>query len=386
MLKKVPVAVCPIDLVRTFAEKNPARLHPQLARYLGLPFIYFFNSGSAALLTALEAMREPDERNEVILPAHTNFRIAQAIRQAGLTPRPCDISLSDFNIDLSSARAMVNNRTLALIVVHTFGIPMRGLSEFKKAFPAVYLIEDCAQALGSRIDGAPVGKEGDAAVFSFNRGKNITSYSGGFVATAQKSLAGKILQTTSRLPNQSIKERLANRIKLALMSIAVNPYVYGAADMLLRHLKEAAPGPTIEAKKFSSFQARTVSVAMDDIDTLSLKRYQHGTQLIGALKGIDAIKLPIIASGSRPAFNRLPLLCRDRELLRRRLAAAGIESAPLCAGPLHHALDLGYAKTDLPAAVFFADNLLTIPTHPLLGENDIIRMIRVIKKHAATLT
>ena len=125
----------------------------------------------------------------MILPAYTAGSLIVAVKKAGLIPVLCDISLDDFNADRSSVRAAIADNTLAVVMVHMFGIPVGYIEDLKAAMPNhVFLIEDCCQAMGSRIKDKPVGFFGDIGFFSFNRGKNLSANNGGCIITRNSSL------------------------------------------------------------------------------------------------------------------------------------------------------------------------------------------------------
>jgi perosamine synthetase len=104
---------------------------------------------------------------------------------AELSQRLEDININDFNAPYIDSYD--DDSTVNFIVVHTFGVP----KEIRRKYKHPYIIEDCAQALGSYINGKHVGLQGDIGIFSFGPSKMITTGSGGMIVTNNKDLAEK---------------------------------------------------------------------------------------------------------------------------------------------------------------------------------------------------
>lgn len=156
----------------TGLKKFPkGKLSKKLTEHINGRYIYFASSGSAALYLILKAISAGDNRKEVIIPAYTASSIVFAVEKAGLKPVLCDISLNDFNTDIDQAVRLLNNNTLALIGVHMFGIVQSGLLQIQGSFPGVYILEDCCQSFGSKVNDKNTGGLGKISFFSFNRGK-----------------------------------------------------------------------------------------------------------------------------------------------------------------------------------------------------------------------
>jgi perosamine synthetase len=148
------------------------------ADYVGAKYVIAVNSGTAALTIALHIL----ESKEVVIPTYCCAAILNAITLVKAVPILGDISKDDFNI--STEPSIYAN---TVIVPHTFGVPCRIIKFGREP----YIIEDCSQALGSRIDGQHVGLQGDIGIFSFSPSKMITTGSGGMIVTNNKVLADK---------------------------------------------------------------------------------------------------------------------------------------------------------------------------------------------------
>jgi dTDP-4-amino-4,6-dideoxygalactose transaminase len=131
--------------------------------------------------------------DEVIVPNFTFPATINTVLQERLQPVLVDIDIETFCMDVDSFKAAIGPKTKAAIVVHAFGHPaaMKEIMEIA-ANAGIYIIEDAACAIGSKIDGKPVGSFGTASAFSFHPRKVLTTGEGGAVATNDASLAEKL--------------------------------------------------------------------------------------------------------------------------------------------------------------------------------------------------
>ena len=131
--------------------------------------------------------------DEVVVPSLSFIATANAVAHTGATPVFADIDLATYNLDAASAARAVSRRTKAILLVHQVGLPadvtaFRRLARQRR----VKLIEDAACAIGSRVDGKPVGGDADIAVFSFHPRKLVTTGEGGMIVTRSRTLAARL--------------------------------------------------------------------------------------------------------------------------------------------------------------------------------------------------
>ncbi|MFA5004887.1 MAG: DegT/DnrJ/EryC1/StrS family aminotransferase [Candidatus Omnitrophota bacterium] len=366
------------------AEQEFMRL---LAEFTGKKHIYLLDSGLSCFYVLLKCMQDLSARDEVVLPAYTAPSLVVAIAKAGLKPVLCDISLKDFNADLGLLREAVNQKTLAVLAVHMFGIGTEGLAQLAKALPEeVYLIEDCAQSLGSLYGGKQLGGFSRTSFYSFNRGKNLSIGSGGFIATSDSRLAGQIGKIFRRLEYPSIFKQLSLFAKTCLVSWVLNPRVYFFMQALSEGFKQHAPAKDIHFQRLAFFQAALGKKIFMGKESIFRQRYENGMFLLSSLSGLNGVICPAVDNASRPVFNRFPVVFRDttkRELIKRKLQDAGVESSNLYHKPLHRFFDLGYRADAFPNAGFLADGLLTLPVYPGLEKRYLEVIPEVIRKYVS---
>lgn len=390
MIRKLPIIGHPLTLrtvgygaLHGFDAECKDLFRQCLAEYSGAPYVFLLNSGIASFYSILEALKKVSSRNEVLLPCYTAPSLVVAIQKAGLKPVLCDISLTDFNADTDDALKRVNPNTLCIVGVHMFGIPWAGIVDLKeKAGDEVYIIEDCAQGFGAKIDDLPVGSFSDIAFYSFNRGKNLPTYDGGCIITHSHALASKLEEIVSFISSPSILQRASLALKLSALCFSFNPFFYSMLYPLIMHFKDNSVPPDFKVQRYSSFQAAVGYSLLKNAARAFSLRYENGKKLLRSLHGIPEIILPQIAKDIYPVFNRMPVIIKDQGnvmKIRQRLLRAGIESSKLYLRPLHHIFDLGYKQDDFPNAVYFAQRLLTLPVHPLVTQEDIEKIADVVK-------
>jgi dTDP-4-amino-4,6-dideoxygalactose transaminase len=181
-----------------------------LARYVGTPEAVTVSSGTAALhLSCLAAGIGPGD--EVIVPGFTFVASASAARYVGAEPVLCDVrSPLDFNIDPEDAARRITPRTRAIVAVHFCGYPADVFALRKLCDEhGLVLIEDCAQAIGARIDesGRQVGTIGELGAFSFFSKKQLCVGEGGMVTTADEQFANRVRLLRSHALTSSTWDR-----------------------------------------------------------------------------------------------------------------------------------------------------------------------------------
>ncbi|HEX4764401.1 MAG TPA: DegT/DnrJ/EryC1/StrS family aminotransferase [Usitatibacter sp.] len=149
-----------------------------LSDYVGGRPVRALTSATGAMQVALE-LAGIGPGDEVITPAQSFFATANMIERVGATTVFVDVDLATRNVDFAQAHAAVTPKTRALLPTH-FNAPIdpTALADFRKQH-GVRVIEDAALAIGSRVDGKPVGSTGDLVSFSFHPNKNLTTIEGG---------------------------------------------------------------------------------------------------------------------------------------------------------------------------------------------------------------
>lgn len=164
----------------------------RLADYFGVAHAITVNSGTTALVAALEAY-DIGPGDEVIVPSFTFIATANAVRLVGAEPVFADVESDTFGLDPDSVRSQLTERTAAILPVHVYGAPCQIEALREIALSAdVLLIEDAAEAFGATNSGDKVGAVGDAGVLSFCQNKIVVTGEGGAILTDDDEVASRI--------------------------------------------------------------------------------------------------------------------------------------------------------------------------------------------------
>ncbi len=149
------------------------------------------SNGTAALEIAIKAL-DIGEGDEVIIPTFTIISCAGAIVKTGATPVLVDSDIKTWNMNVNEIEKNINNRTKAIMVVHTYGLPveMDLVLDLARKYN-LYIIEDAAEMHGQTYKEIPCGSFGDISTFSFYPNKHITTGEGGMILTNNEVLAEK---------------------------------------------------------------------------------------------------------------------------------------------------------------------------------------------------
>ena len=164
------------------------RFEKAVGEWLPIKFVYGVSSGTSAN-EAMVAGLGLEPGDEVICPATTPIFASLAIFAAGAIPVFAEVDPRTLLISPEGIEERISDRSKAVVVVHFTGQPaqMDEIMDMAKKYN-LKVLEDCAEAYGSLYKGQKVGTIGDAACFSLQQGKQITSGEGGFVVTDSEEI------------------------------------------------------------------------------------------------------------------------------------------------------------------------------------------------------
>ena len=308
------------------------------------------NSGSSALQLALQLLSEHSpSRSEVVVPALACPALTRSVLACGLTPRYADIG-RNLNTPVSSLRACLGQRSLAVIMVHAYGHPAdsAGIQALCKEY-GVALIDDAAQ----RIEpGSGLGTAGDFGIFSFAQSKSVVcgiDGSGGVLLVNSRKFVAALEKQWADLP-------VARKRHWAWLEFLLTPGFPRAAYYVSRwrHLGSAVPtGPA----RIAGVDA---AIALQQLASLDIRRHrrlqllQH-YQLALTGFGLEAPQMPSTASPDYLARLMVRVAPEQRENCRKALATRGIASR------LPYRLPSALGCTAFPQATRSAAELLELP-------------------------
>ena len=178
------------------------KLEEGFSSFLGVNYAISVTSGSTALDLAIATL-EIGSADEVIVPCTTIISTANAVIHNRATPVFVDVDPYTWCINPDLIESAITKNTKAIIVVHLYGYPcdMQRISGIAQKYN-LSIIEDSAEAIGTRYNGELAGSIGNIGIFSFYANKTITSGEGGMLVTNDVTLAKK----ARMLKNQAFGE------------------------------------------------------------------------------------------------------------------------------------------------------------------------------------
>jgi len=181
----------------------------KFSKLTGAKFAVGVSNATSALQLSLKALGI-GKNDEVILPDMTFVATGNSILNVGATPVIVDVN-DDMNISLDSIKENITSKTKAIIPVHFAG-KICDIKNIKKIATAnnLFLIEDCAHAIGAKFENKHAGTFGDAGCFSFYPTKNITTIEGGMVICNSKNTMQRIQSFRNHGITRTLKQRFSD--------------------------------------------------------------------------------------------------------------------------------------------------------------------------------
>ncbi|WNB92697.1 DegT/DnrJ/EryC1/StrS family aminotransferase [Bacillus sp. NEB1478] len=316
---------------------NVKKLEADVAKYSNVNHGIGVANGSDAIHIALTALNV-GPGDEVIVPSFTFFATAGAVARAGATPVFVDCDPKTFNIDPAKIEAAVTDKTKAIVPVHLYGqmADMDAIVEIAKKHN-LGIVEDAAQAIGSKYKGKNVGELGTIATYSFFPTKNLGAYGdGGMVVTNDDDLAEKM--------------RVIR--------------VHGSKPKYYHHVLGYN-------SRLDELQAAILNVKfphLDEWSNLRREKAENYTKLLNEQLG-DKVVTPFIADYSHHIFHQYTIRVERRDELQKYLQEQGVSTMIYYPKPLHLQpvfAELGYKEGDLPVTEKAAEEAISLPMFPEL--------------------
>ena len=316
------------------------------------------NSGTAALHLAVQAAVEPG--CEVLVPSLTFVASFQAISAAGCVPVACDAREDSATIDLKDAATRITPRTRAIMPVHYASNPagLDATREFARKH-TLRVIEDAAHAFGCRHKGRRIGSFGDVICFSFDGIKNITCGEGGCIVTADPETVRRCSDARLLAVQNDTQARYSGARSWDF-DVTDQGYRYHMSNIM------AAIGRVQLSRlenEFSPQRVRLAAIYRERLAGLSdLAFFQNDPE--------DDIV---------PHIMPVRVLHGRRDTIKAALTEAGIPTG-MHYKPNHLLSRYGGGKPALPVTERLYSELMTLPLHPGLSEDDVGHICAVLRK------
>jgi len=322
----------------------------EVAAYLGVKHAIGVSSGTDALLVAMMALGI-GPGDEVVTSPFSFFATAGCIARLGAKPVFVDIDPVTYNLDASAVGAALSEHTRAIMPVHLYGQPadMSALRSISEAF-AVPIVEDAAQAVGAQHALGPVGGLGSLAGFSFYPTKNLGAFGdGGLVTTNDDDLAQRV-----RILRVHGGER---RYYHAV--IGGNFRLDGLQGAVLRvKLPHVTKWTDARRKNAGLYDLLFLEEDLPEGALSTPKKVEEGH-----------------------VYNQYVIRVRDRDRLKQHLVDRKIGCEVYYPLPLHLQecfTNLGYGVGSFPESERAANEVLALPIHPALTQDQLERVVSEI--------
>jgi len=332
-----------------WAEGKPVReLESEFAKYCGAKYCRAVNSGTAALMS-IAACLPLIPGDEVIVPSFTFIATANCLIPLGLKPKFADIDPLTFNISPESIEKKISARTRSILPVDFYGL----CADYKKIEAIakkhnLFIIEDACQAHGAEINGKKSGSFGTASAFSLYPTKNMfCGGEGGLITTNDEQL----YQNMNRFVNHGQREKYIHN------SIGYNFRMMNVAGIVAKY-------------------------SLKMLDANNAKRIEYAKLYNDLLKGVKGVTIPETPNGMKHVFHQYTIRTNLRDKLVQAFEKEQIGYGIHYKIPIHlqeYYKSLGY-KDSLPITEKASDEVISLPVHPMLSEEQVRFVVSVIKQ------
>lgn len=319
-----------------------------LASYIGTKYAVGVHSGTDALTIAIRSLGLGKD-DEVLVPANV-YPTAFGVTHSGVKVKLVDVDPETLLVSVESLKSGITKKTKAIVVVHLYGNSAH-IAEIKKLAKKhkLYLIEDCAQAIGATYKDKKVGSFGDVSCFSFYPTKNLGAHGdGGAILTNNKKLADKA----------KLWRMYGEKSRYESVLVGYN-------------------------SRLDETQAAVLNVKFKYLDKWNEKRrllakvYKHG------LKDLP-VKIVSESENAESVYHLFVIRVKNRQHVMDFLKDNGIASAVHYPVPIHLTPSFKYLankKNSFPISEHSCKEILSLPLHPQMKKSEIEYVIETLKKY-----
>lgn len=332
--------------------ENVKSLESEMATYCGVKNVVSCANGTDALQLALRAL-DIGAGDEVITVAFTFVATSEAIGVVGAKPVFIDIDPNTFNMDVNEIEKKITPKTKAILPVHLYGQPadMDKILEIAKKYD-LYVIEDCAQAIGAEYKGKKVGSFGDIGCFSFFPTKNLGAFGdAGMITTNSDYLAKRLVALRNH----------GGAVRYYHDEIGLN-------------------------SRLDEIQAAILRVKAKHIENWNTKRRENAYRYNELLKDLEGVVTPQELTDTSCVYHQYTIQVPNRDAVHQYLQEHGIGAMIYYPVPLHlqklHA-NMGGKIGDLPVTEDKTTLVMSLPMFPELTFEEQKQVVKTIKEALA---
>lgn len=341
--------------------KYTAKVYEKLNELLGLKNVLLTTSGTTALeMASILADLEPGD--EVIVPSFTFSSTANAFMLRGAVPIFCDIRKDTMNIDETKIEDLITDKTKAIYTVDYAGVPceMKPIWDIAKRHN-IRIIEDAAQAVGSKYEGKVAGTLGDFGCYSFHETKNYVMGEGGGIVINDEACFDRA---------EIIREKGTNRRQV----------LRGMVDKYTWHDIGSSflPSDILAAILYAQLER------YDEIMSKRMNVWDTYQKEFKELETKELLRCPILPDNiehNGHMYNLILPTAEIRNNLVDKLKEQGIYSY-ICYVPLHSApmgIKLGYRPESCPVTEDYGERVLRMPLYADMTTEDALKVVELTR-------
>ena len=378
------------DILRFFREGQDEnwveKFEQRFAEFLGVKNCVATASGTAAMLLLLDTLGFK-AGDHLLSTAYTIEPLIQTFRAKGYALELLDISTEDFNIDPADLERKLRPDTKGVIVTHMFGTPAR-IDEIRKVLEGTscLLIEDAAHAHGATYQGRLCGTLGDAAFFSFDQVKPLSTFGGGMAVTNDDAIAARIREKLEEHP--PVRHRLSKAIMGYIEHGMINSPLFDLIIRLTRFqwirnsigalYRKLDRRPKNSNLRLSLQQAYLGYRQLDHLEQRLSQRRANADFLRKKLYPLIPQHIPDQCTSTFYKFTALSPV--DSEIIKKKLMQKGIDVGIKddINYPCYEAL--GLAPDDFPGTKQVYKRLVELPGYETLTPNKLEKIAQEISE------
>ena len=321
-----------------------------VAEFTGAKYAVSICNGTAALHTALLALGI-GAGDEVIVPTLTYIASVNAVTYTGARAVFCDSLKEDWNINPEEIKKKITKKTKAILPVHLYGFPcnMDAITDIAEEY-GLKVVEDCAEAFGTKTGGKHAGTFGNIGMFSFFGNKTITTGEGGMLITSD--------------------EKLFNNIKM----------IKGQGQSFTKRYWHEIIGYNY---RMTNIQAAIGLAQIERIDKILQRKHEIASAYRELLKGAG-VEFQKTKPGNTPSDWLISVLLpenADRDKTIGVMAEMGVDTRPVfyCASALPMYLNESNEER-FHAAENISARGISLPSYPALKDEDVKTAADSLKK------
>lgn len=332
---------------------------------------------------------------EVILPAFSCMVIANAVIWAGFKPVFVDCDPKDFNYDLDDLSKKITPRTKVILIQHSFGFP-EGIAKIRSIVGAdVKIVEDMAHSLGGSSSEGKLGTLADASILTFGIEKVISGVRGGMLIVRDHLIGEEIDMKRDTLPDFPFIKTIISLWNPILWAMITPVYYLGIGKLTLGRMftyighKLGLFGNMIEDCEYEACRPSWLPSKMSPaLSELALHQYLKLDRLNRHRVRIASIYIKELGkdhSADNNVYLRFPLRVRDRQELLKKAKDNGIVLGDwyksILYAPTSSLKGLMYERGSCPNAEMLEGEIINLPTHIKVNEDDALRISKLVKPY-----